>query len=198
MRQLSISGDARVEVLRELGASLRLMHDLDPEPFRTSGLFPGDEDTHAIRIRLERELERAVEAASEHRDDWTLNFSPAEAGDRARSGLDVIHDPPVPLHSNPGPEHVFVDPDTLRFTGVIDFGDAYLSHPALDFRRWAQPEDRTALMHGYARDKRLTGTFEANWRAISIIMLMLDFATRPSRRTESLDGLRALIGQRSD
>jgi aminoglycoside phosphotransferase (APT) family kinase protein len=93
---------------------------------------------------------------------------------------------------------VFVDPDTLRFTGVIDFGDAYLSHPALDFRRWAQPSDRTALMQGYARDRQLSESFAANWRAISIIMLMLDFATRPSRRTESLDGLRVLMGYGPD
>jgi aminoglycoside phosphotransferase (APT) family kinase protein len=147
---------------------------------------------------LERELERAVEAAAEHRDAWTLSLSPAEAGARARRGLDVIQDAPVPLHSNPGPEHVFVDPDTLRFTGVIDFGDAYLSHPALDFRRWAQPSDRTALMQGYARDRQLSESFAANWRAISIIMLMLDFATRPSRRTESLDGLRVLMGYGPD
>jgi aminoglycoside phosphotransferase (APT) family kinase protein len=193
MRHVNIEGEARVELLRELGASLRLMHDLDPAPFRTSGLFPGDEDTQEIRARLERELERAVEAALEHRDAWTLSFSPADAAARARSGLDVIEDAPVPLHSNPGPEHVFVDPDTLRFTGVIDFGDAYLSHPALDFRRWAQPTDRKALMQGYASDKPLTHSFEENWRAISIIMLMLDFANRPSRRAESLDGLRMLL-----
>ena len=53
-------------------------------------------------------------------------------------------------------------------------------------------------MHGYASDKRLTDSFEANWRAISIIMLMLDFATRPSRRAESLDGLRMLLSQDAD
>ena len=194
MRQLSIEGEARLELLRQLGGSLRLMHDLDAEPFRASGLFPGDEDTHAIGVRLEGELERAVEAASEHRDAWTLDVSPADAATRARRGLNVIEDAPVPLHSNPGPEHVFVDPDTRRFTGVIDFGDAYLSHPALDFRRWAKPRDRAALMQGYARDKPLTDSFDENWRAISIVMLMLDFAARATRRAESLDGLGLLLG----
>ena len=127
----------------------------------------------------------------------TMRRTGAAAG-RARRGLDVIDDAPVPLHSNPGPEHVFVDPNTLRFTGVIDFGDAYLSHPALDFRRWAQPSDRSALMHGYARDERATASFDENWRAISIIMLMLDFATRPNRRTEALDGLRVLLSHGPD
>ena len=195
MRQLKSSGEARFKILCELGASLRAMHDLDAEPFRASGLFPGDDDSAAIHTRLEGELERAVQAASEHRDAWTLSLSPAEAAARARGGLDVIADAPVPLHSNPGPEHVFVDPDTHRFSGVIDFGDAYLSHPALDFRRWAQPSDRAALMQGYASNKPLSDSFEANWHAISVIMLMLDFATRPSRRAESLEGLRVLLAE---
>ena len=39
---------------------------------------------------------------------------------------------PVLLHSNPGPTQVFVDPANGRFRGLIDFGDSYLSHPALD------------------------------------------------------------------
>jgi hypothetical protein len=38
-------------------------------------------------------------------------------------------------------------------------------------------------MQGYAGDKRLTDSFDENWRAISIVLLMLDFATRPCRRT---------------
>jgi hypothetical protein len=82
-------------------------------------------------------------------------------------------------------------------TGVIDFGDAYLSHPALDFRRWANPRDRSALMQGYAANTQLSDTFHANWRAISIIMLMQDFAARPTRRAESLEGLRVLLGEYS-
>src|SRR5207248_7012433 len=99
---------------------------------------------------------------------------PEDAAARVEPDLSRIENEPVPLHSNPGPEHVFVDPETLRFTGVIDLGDAYLSHPALDFRRWAQPADRLALMAGYADDKQLSDAFHPNWRAISVTMLMLD------------------------
>ncbi|MBV9898590.1 MAG: aminoglycoside phosphotransferase family protein [Chloroflexi bacterium] len=161
MRHLQVEGQARVDALRELGGTLRGIHDLDPQPFRASGHFPGDEDTQAILMRLERELRRAVQAALEQGDAWTLDISPADAGARARSGLNVIEQTPVPLHSNPGPEHVFLDPNTLGFTGIIDFGDAYLSHPALDFRRWAQPNDRAALMQGYTIDNRLRESFHA-------------------------------------
>jgi hygromycin-B 7''-O-kinase len=195
MRELTIPGDARSALLRELGASLGRIHDVDPRPFRDSRLFPGDADGAAMRARIEGDVERAVGACSAEQRWWTLSISPAEAGNRARRGLASIEDTPVPLHSNPGPEHVFVNPDTLRLSGLIDFGDAYLSHPALDFRRWAQPRDRAALMDGYTSVRRLSNTFDANWWAISIIMLMLDFATRPSRRQESLEGLQALINQ---
>ena len=194
MRGLTLAGEARAALLRELGAALRVMHGVEVQPFRSSGLFPGDADTAATRTRLEGDLQRAVDAASAMRAAWDLAVSPEEAAARVRAGLEVIDEPPVPLHSNPGPEHVFVDPDTLRLAGVIDFGDAYLSHPALDFRRWAQPADRAALMEGYAAGRRLTDSFYANWHAISVANLMLDFATRPGRRAESLDGLRVLLG----
>ena len=57
----------------------------------------------------------------------------------------------VALHSNPGPVHTFVRPDSLDFVGLIDFGDAYISHPALDWR-WPTHADRVALLHGYCDD----------------------------------------------
>jgi hypothetical protein len=49
-------------------------------------------------------------------------------------------------------------------------------------------------MEGYATGGRLTDSFSASWNAISVANLMLDFATRPGRRTESLEGLRVLLG----
>jgi hypothetical protein len=53
----------------------------------------------------------------------------------------------VPCHANPGPPHTFVKSDN-RFSGVIDFGDAYISHPVFDIRRWPT-EDREAIIEGY-------------------------------------------------
>jgi hygromycin-B 7''-O-kinase len=195
MRHVSLEGEARTVVLRELGAALRGMHGLELQPFRASGLFPGDDGYAATRTRLEGDLQRAVEAASAELAAWTLPVSPAVVAARVRDDLRLVEEGPVPLHSNPGPEHVFVDPVTLRLTGVIDFGDAYLSHPALDLRRWGQPADREAVIAGYsAAGMPLSESFHANWRAISVAALMQDFATRPSRRSESLDALLALVG----
>jgi hygromycin-B 7''-O-kinase len=117
------------------------------------------------------------------------------AAARVRDDLRLVDEEPVPLHSNPGPEHVFVDPVTLRLTGVIDFGDAYLSHPALDLRRWWQPADREAIFAGYsAAGTPLSRSFLTTWQAISVAALMQDFATRPGRRAESLDALLTFVG----
>ena len=138
-------------------------------------------------------MERAVQGASELRAEWTLDVRPEEVAARIRDDLRVRDTTIVPLHSNPGPEHVFVDPHSLRLSGLIDFGDAYLSHPVLDLRRWAQPADRAALLQGYAGEGPLPESFERLWRGISVIALIQDFAQRPSRRSESLEGLRALL-----
>ncbi|HEV7662567.1 MAG TPA: aminoglycoside phosphotransferase family protein [Chloroflexota bacterium] len=193
LRYVAVEGDARMGLLRDLGAALRRMHGLSLDPFVNSQLFPGDADSAAIADRLARDLDRAVEAATAQRDEWTLPVSPADFAQIVREGVRSVTDPPVALHSNPGPEHVFVDPTTLRLSGIIDFGDAYLSHPAMDMRRWGAPADRSALIAGYAADGPPSDTFHANWRAISVANLMLDFASRPSRRIEALRSLQLLM-----
>ena len=40
---------------------------------------------------------------------------------------------PVLTHNDFGPEHVLIQPETLTVSGVIDFGDAAVGDPALDF-----------------------------------------------------------------
>src|SRR5436309_15671856 len=72
----------------------------------------------------------------------------------------------APLHSNPGPEHVFVDPRTGEMTGLIDFGDAYISHPAFDLR-WPRAADRADILAGYDGGG---GIGDADtWQAVHIV-----------------------------
>ncbi len=193
IRYIELEGIARAELLRQLGSLLRRMHQLPVGPLRDSGLFPGDEDHTAIKRRLERDLQRAVEGATAARDGWSLDVSPEDVAASVSEGLRTVEETPVALHSNPGSEHVFVEPETLRLTGLIDFGDAYISHPALDMRRWGAAQDRNALIAGYASECALSATFDANWRVISVANLMLDFAQRPGHRAEALEGLRLLL-----
>src|SRR6185437_3890246 len=88
--------------------------------------------------------------------------------------------PPVTLHSNPGPEHCFVDPATGRFTGLIDFGDAYRSHPALDVRSWACLDDSRHRLAGYRSPRALPRRVDPVWRA-AIIATQLRLAARGHR-----------------
>ena len=81
---------------------------------------------------------------------WTLPLPAAEIAARALAALPASAGAPtVVLHSNPSPTHVFVDPAHSTMTGVIDFGDAYTSHPALDLHRWPAPADRVAIRDAY-------------------------------------------------
>ncbi len=195
VRRLTLEGSARAEVLRELGRSLRLLHSVDQNALLASGLLPGDRSPDDFRDRLQRGFERAVAAAASL-DEWPLPVSPDDIAGSALSGL-VGQPVLVGLHSNPGPEHAFVDPESLRFTGLIDFGDAYISHPAFDLR-WPRSGDRTALLEGY----RDGGSLDDGFRnAVDAIFTLTDLsiAVTPrwgeERRAQALANLKEAVDQ---
>ena len=83
LRHVSMSAEVRADLLRELGAILRAIHGLDAQPFRASGLFPGDEDAFDVRARLEADLARAERSAAQLRSEWTLDVTPEDAAARS-------------------------------------------------------------------------------------------------------------------
>jgi Ser/Thr protein kinase RdoA (MazF antagonist) len=89
------------------------------------------------------------------------------------------------LHSNPGEEHCFVDQSTGRFTGLIDFGDAYRSHPALDVRSWRSLDDSRHLLGGYVRHEPLSEGFMGVWR-VAVVLGELRVATRAQRESSTV------------
>ena len=158
-------GDAHLEdaarraVLEALGATLRRIHDVDQSALVASGLVPGDGDREDLLARLRASfaglggvLEGAIDVAT---IEGRCLASFAELAGEFR---------PVTLHSNPGPEHCFVDPVTGDFSGLIDFGDAYRSHRALDLRSWSSLEDSRAMLAGYADAAPLPEGFLEIWR----------------------------------
>jgi len=191
-RNLTLAKDARAAVLRELGRTLRGFHELPLAQFEASGLFPADRDSADVRTRLQAYFNRALEAITVQRDAWRWAVSPESLAKIALDAVAVKVDLAA-LHSNPGPEHVFVDPDSLGFSGVIDFGDAFISHPAFDMARWTTPADRSAVLAGYAENETLSEAFMATWRAVMIAGIMSVFALRPQRQAEALDDLKSLV-----
>jgi len=170
VRTATIPADARARVLRELGRLLRTLHDVKVDHDR----LPTDSDPAALRLRLEYGFGDIVDAFA-GRDTGLLLPAPLdEVIGRALGSLpQPLSQAPVALHSNPGPPHVFLDPTTGRFTGLIDFGDAYASHPTLDLHRFPDPADRILLRDAYLDGTPAEPEFHLMW---TIAMIYTDLA----------------------
>jgi aminoglycoside phosphotransferase len=186
MRHLTLVTEARRDVLRTLGRTLRRIHQAPQTPFLESRLFP--------ELGLEESFAGAAEAIANSQVNWSLEPSPQDVAAKVLAGLPASEER-VALHANPGPVHVFVDPGTSRFSGLIDFGDAYISHPALDMRMWSDPEDRAALLEGYIEEQRVDDAFMATWHAGMVLAAMMAIARRPEGSTEAEQNLHRLLGE---
>jgi|SRR5215469_2372052 len=146
-RHVYLDPSQRSEMLQNLGALLRSIHDIDQSRLLGSELIPGDKSPSDLRQRFSDSFSRLADAL-ESDQIWRGDLDIRLIGEQQIDQLPTDTGP-VALHSNPGPEHVFVDPSTGKFTGIIDFGDAYRSHPALDLRPWRQSADIADALNGY-------------------------------------------------
>ena len=99
----------------------------------------------------------------------------------------------VALHSKPGPVRTFVDPISGQLTGIIDFGDAYFSHPVHDLRRFRSPEDRAAVLAGYCEGSQASEEFLAVWRSGCAIADIVAIALSPEYREAAVAELDQLL-----
>ncbi|MBN1937725.1 MAG: aminoglycoside phosphotransferase family protein, partial [Anaerolineae bacterium] len=174
------TGEARRQTLFELGHTLRRIHGLPQPPFVQSRLFPGDHAPVDVTWRFGNLFDDALAAIAQSPQPWPLDIPPVDIARRAMWALPDV-DECVALHSNPGPEHVFVDPQTGQFVGLIDFGDAYISHPVLDLRRWPASADRDALWDGYTADTPASDDLLRTWQ-VAQILIYLSVITRNSEQ----------------
>jgi aminoglycoside phosphotransferase len=188
---VELTGIQRQAVLRQLGRTLRRLHALPQAPFYGSALVPGPRTREAFVEQARVNLAHAVRVIADTPDLWQLDVAPADLASRALAALLTAVDL-VALHSNPGPVHTFVHPDTHAFSGLIDFGDAYIGYPGLDWR-WPTHADRVALLHGYGDDIPVSDEFIDAWRAALVLSDMSMLATRPQTRPQTLERLRDLL-----
>jgi len=159
---------ARAELLGEVAAVLRAVHAVDVNSLPVAGLLPVDQGAAELRARLEPNFADLVEHLAGRPERWPLDVAPERVAARALAALPrQLAQPPVPLHSNPGPTHAFTDP-AGAFTGLIDFGDAYASHPALDLKSWPDPGDRITLREHYLQGRAPSAEWEAVWTTAMI------------------------------
>ena len=167
LSRAQLTADQEVTLLGELGRVLRRIHDLPLAPFYESGLFPGDYAWAAVQMRIgEGFLDLAARPAGH---PWPLAIPLETLGRQVLRAL-PRSDARAALHSNPYREHVFVEPADGVFSGVIDFGDAYVGHPAFDLRRWHRPAERAALLAGYTAAGPVSDGFLAVRRALLILL----------------------------
>jgi hygromycin-B 7''-O-kinase len=186
-----LTGEHRQNVLQQLGRTLRRLHALPQAPFYGSALFPGTRTRETFVAQARANLAQAVQVIGVTPNLWRLDVAPDDLVSRALAALPASIEL-VALHSNPGPVHTFVQPDTHAFVGIIDFGDAYIGHPALDWR-WPTHADRVALLHGYGDGMPLTDEFMAAWHAVLVLSDLSMLATRPETRPQALERLRDLL-----
>src|SRR5215471_9349986 len=182
---VELTGQHRTNVLQQLGRTMRRLHSLPQAPFHGSALFPGSRTREEFVARALENLAHAVQVIGATPDLWQLDMAPADLASRVLAALPAAVDL-VALHSNPGPVHTFVQPETLAFVGLIDFADAYISHPALDWR-WPTHADRVALLHGYGAEAPVTDAFLAAWHAGLVLSDLAMLATRPETRPQALE-----------
>jgi aminoglycoside phosphotransferase (APT) family kinase protein len=178
LKDSSLEGEARIEVLLALGATLRRIHQVDQAAMARSTLIPGDRDPGDLATRLTEIFEDL--RADLDTQSRTLESIDLDAVQKQCLSALPTDGPIVTLHSNPGAEHCFVDFGTGAFCGLIDFGDSYRSHPALDVRSWRSPADSRHMLTGYASSAPLPSGFDDVWRA-GIIATEIRLAVRGYR-----------------
>ncbi len=179
LTRAKLDGPVRTAVLEQVGATLRRIHNVDQTAMVGSDLIPGDGPAGGLRDRLAGMFDALINEL-ETDPGWAALIDLRGVAARCLDALPVGQ-PPVTLHSNPGPEHCFVDPAAGRFTGLIDFGDAYRSHPALDVRSWRSVDDSRHMLAGYRSLGPLPDGFERVWRA-GLVAAILRAGARGQRQ----------------
>ena len=176
---------ARAETLKDLGRVLRQIHQVPQAPLRASGLFPEEFTLRDLKAAVADDLEDYAQYMEQRGIGWPFPFDRATLITQA--GEHLPSQPlAVALHTNPGPTHTFVDPITGALTGLIDFGDAYLGHPAYDLGRWPDPADRESVLQGYVEAGDPGVDFWGFWDVAGIMADLLVIVRNPDTRDEAI------------
>jgi len=170
VRYSNISGEQREKMLFELGKMLYLIHNVDIQPFYDSGLFPDiDKNVDDVKQRLKAHFDWGLSRLSEKLTKAEIDKANAAAADELSK---ITEARIVPIHANPSSTHTFVKSNN-RFSGLIDFGDAYISHPICDMRRWGLNE-RQPLFDGYMSSGKATKDIAVVYEATAAMEKILE------------------------
>ena len=151
-----LTQDEKTALLLELGKELRKIHSINQAPITNSGLFPRDESPD-LKERIKRRFGSALLKNKDSIGADRINTAMGTIEKELENIKDV--DTFTALHVNPYICHVFIDEKTHRYSGLIDFGDAYIGHPIFDMWYW-KVASRKTLLEGYTYEKPVSNTFQ--------------------------------------
>ena len=151
-KNVSLSKEVEKQVLIDIGKNLAHIHQLDVNLFKKSKLIEDiDDNLNDLKIRFKTNLRKALKKTNVDRKTYhQVNKLIIQMS------LSINDEKYVALHSNPGPTHNFVGND--QFTGLIDFADAYISHPVFDLRKWPTSV-RNIVYSGYQEVIKVSNEF---------------------------------------
>jgi aminoglycoside phosphotransferase (APT) family kinase protein len=190
----TLTREARHDVIFSMGRLLRRLHAIPQQPFHDSAHFPTDRTPADFKRRLSEYFDVVARRLEKNGRAWPLEIPFETVRERTLAALPESQEFRA-LHSNPGPPHTFVDPNTGRFQGLIDFGDAYISHPALDVWRWRWPTERAAALAGYTADAPVSDDFMRTWKAVTVAASAILGAFFPDREDEATRDLRQSLSE---
>ncbi|MFD1677083.1 phosphotransferase family protein [Alicyclobacillus fodiniaquatilis] len=170
-RWLQLEGEERHRVLYDLGRTLRHIHSLDQTPFQESPLFQGDFCVTDVKDAIQHSFATVIEQLGDRPTGWSLTITTEQVAKRVLDALPA-NVGTVALHANPGPPHTFVNVENHTFSGVIDFGDAYINHPAYDFMPWRATADQKSVFDGYTAEAPVSDEFMTVWRSVMILHML--------------------------
>lgn len=139
----------RALVAESLGRFLSILHGIDGRGLPRS---PWEDDgpgwPHMPEVRAALEASREIYPAALFTRCLEYLLSPDRAPSHYRGE-------PKPVHGDLLPEHILVDPRTFLPSGIIDWGDATLGDPAVDFVglwMWGGDSILEAALAAYASD----------------------------------------------
>lgn len=179
LRSTDIEGESRRTILRELAQMLHRIHCLDLAPYLASDHFDNVSAQRDVKGTLTISLASVVERLGARPDGWTLDLTPEQVANRLLDAI-ATDTETVLLHGNPGPQHAYVDPKDNTFTGLIDFGDAFIGHPASELWSWRHRADQDVILSVYEAEGAVDDNFMAAWSATMVLNTLRSVAARGS------------------
>ena len=190
----------RRRLLRQVGHALAVLHRQPIGPFLSSAMFDvastwGEYVSRSLRRDWERGRNKFLELGLLTAEDSQRLEAAYEQGEKGLPAWPRV----VLLHNDIRPAHVLVGLNTSDLAAIIDFGDASLGPPEMEFyimwlRWWNKREDVEQVLQSYVAEADPGPTFLETVRFVRMIAAMRNADGRWCKPEEALAEVEGLAG----